>query len=456
MNKKYKVAYVRIFGTMAIGVAMSFFVVSLGIPAFADNDVCDEEMTDEECEAAKIKAKEEEEKAEKEREKLQEEEEETRKKLEKEEQELQAHTQTLSSIQSSLSATVNQIKQTEAVIETTEQTIARKEGEIVSLEKRLDLQKTVLGNLLQEWYRTSFVSSAVAVFADGGLVHIAQAGDATGTVGERMRTIIDEIEQTKEKVVAEKADLEGVKEEKARLLAIKEQQAAQLEDSAEYQATKVAKSEAEVAKLREKLAELKSDIAKLTGKSYSTDDIREAVEFASKHTRVPKSVLYGFLGAETRFNANTGQCTYKQVKKDAIDLWYGKSSKWKDSRDLLEKRMDIFYDIVDELGYSKDKKVSCTPRSYRGQGGAMGVSQFMSDTWRGYESEIRKRTGSKQPNPWDLVDGITAMALKLEKAGATSESKSKVKTASASYLGAFNQSYYNNILYWMENYEDAF
>jgi hypothetical protein len=144
------------------------------------------------------------------------------------------------------------------------------------------------------------------------------------------------------------------------------------------------------------------------------------------------------------------------VKKDAISIWYGTSSKWKASRNLLEKRMDIFYDIVDDLGYSKDKKVSCTPRSYRGQGGAMGVPQFMSDTWKGYESQIRAKTGHSKPDPWNLTDGVMAMALKLQKAGATSDKSSVIKSASINYLGAFNQGYYDGIVYWSKNYKKLF
>lgn len=422
-----------------------------GAVALANDDGDDEEEAacDEECQEKKEEDQEDVEEA-------KEEYEDTAEELEKEQERWEAHKRALNSMQSNLNATVAQIQQTEAVIETTEQTIDRKEGEITSLEKRLELQRAVLGNLVQEFYRTSQTSVVGAALVDGGLVKLAQAKDNTVTLGGKMNAIIDDVEATKEKVSQEKVELEDLKKQKEGLLVVKERQAADLKNRVAYQSTKVEKSEETIQSLQEKLSELRSDIARLTGKSYSTEDIREAVEFASDHSRVPESVLYGFLGAETRFNANTGQCTYKQVKKDAINLWYGSSSKWKSSRDLLEKRMDIFYDIVDELGYDKDKKVSCTPRSYRGQGGAMGVSQFMADVWRGYEPSIRSKTGNKQPDPWSLVDGIMAMALKLEKAGATSESKSRVKAASISYLGAFNQGYYNNILYWMENYEDAF
>ena len=43
----------------------------------------------------------------------------------------------------------------------------------------------------------------------------------------------------------------------------------------------------------------------------------------------------------------------------------------------------------------------------------MGAAQFMSDTWWGYKDDIADATGNNPPNPWDLLDGVVAMALKL-------------------------------------------
>ena len=86
----------------------------------------------------------------------------------------------------------------------------------------------------------------------------------------------------------------------------------------------------------------------------------------------------------------------------------------------------------------------------------MGVSQFMSDMWKGYESQIRSQTGNSKPDPWGLTDGVMAMALKLKKAGATSSKESAIRSASVNYLGAFNANYYNGIVYWSKNYKLLF
>ena len=86
----------------------------------------------------------------------------------------------------------------------------------------------------------------------------------------------------------------------------------------------------------------------------------------------------------------------------------------------------------------------------------MGVSQFMSDVWQGYSSEVASKTGHKTPDPWNLTDGVMAMAIKLRKAGATSDKESVIKKASINCLGTFYSNYYNGIVYWSKNYQKLF
>ena len=200
-------------------------------------------------------------------------------------------------------------------------------------------------------------------------------------------------------------------------------------------------------------------MSKLTAKSYDAKNIRDDVEFASDKTGVPEGVLYGFLKAETNLGANTGQCTYDEVEEGAVSRYkvlLKKNKKWQASIDLLYKRRGIFDDLVKDLGYSKSKKVSCNPRSYIGQGGAMGIPQFMADVWRGYESDIRSKTGHKTPDPWNLTDGVMAMAIKLNRAGATSSKESVIRSASINYLGTFSPGYYETIVYFSKHSELLF
>ncbi|MEI9966109.1 MAG: lytic murein transglycosylase [Candidatus Moraniibacteriota bacterium] len=237
---------------------------------------------------------------------------------------------------------------------------------------------------------------------------------------EKIQALLGQMHENRERISQEKFSLENAQEDREMLLAAKNAQKQTLAANQADVADDVEDQEATVDELQEKLREMQSDLTVITGKSFNAKDIREAVEFASKQTGVPKGVLYGFLKMETNLGANTGQCTYDQVKKDALSRYYNKNKKkYKNSIALLEKRYNLFVTLTKKLDYSKNKKVSCTPSGYVGQGGAMGVPQFMSDTWQGYASQVASKTGHATPDPWDLGDGVMAMALKLRAAGAT-------------------------------------
>lgn len=364
----------------------------------------------------------------------------------------------LSVISSSLSVTQQLIARTQNLLLETSQTIGQKEVEIKNLEDRLTLERKLLTKLIQELYYSGNTSPMVElILHKEELNDFFSYGDSLVSTQERLEGVMSEMKVLQEKLGEEKKSLEEAKENHESALAIQNKQKQSLAFQQAEVVDDLEDQEATISELQSKLQELRSDLSVLTGKSFNAKDIKEAVEYASKETGVPKGVLYGFLKMETNLGVNTGQCTYEQVKKDALNRYYNKNKKkYKNSIALLEKRHDIFKDIVDELGYSKNKKVSCTPRSYVGQGGAMGVAQFMADTWRGYESQIASKTGSKDPDPWDLADGVMGLALKVRKAGATSDSSSAIRKASINYLGAFNTNYYNGIVYWSKNYKRLF
>ncbi|MBU2028769.1 hypothetical protein KJ761_02660, partial [Patescibacteria group bacterium] len=99
----------------------------------------------------------------------------------------------------------------------------------------------------------------------------------------------------------------------------------------------------------------------------------------------------------------------------------------------------------------------------KGTGGAMGVAQFMPDTWNGYKKSVAAVTGHNPPDPWSLTDGVTAMALKLAKvSGVTAHKKSAEAKAYCIYLAGGNWAAYCDnkgtdygklVLYWADNYE---
>jgi len=376
--------------------------------------------------------------------------------IKKEQKALEKKQQELSQIQGAVSSTQSVINKTQSVIKETASTISRKEEEIENLNNQIELKKAMLRSFLQELYYNNSQPILNAVLTKNNLKDIFSSTDNLVTLEDKILSVSREIADTKAQVEQDKIELAETKKEHEEILDEKVDQKKELLSDKAVVAADVAEKEATIEELQAKLAELESDLSVLTGKSYNAKDIKDAVEYASKKTGVPKGVLYGFLKMETNLGANTGQCTYEQVEKVAVARYKKYGSKYKNSIALLYKRQSIFYDLVDDLGYSKNKKVSCSPSGYIGQGGAMGVPQFMSDVWNGYRSKITANTGHKTPDPWDLTDGVMAMALKLRSAGATSDSPAAIRKASINYLGTFYANYYNGIVYWSKNYKRLF
>jgi membrane-bound lytic murein transglycosylase B len=85
----------------------------------------------------------------------------------------------------------------------------------------------------------------------------------------------------------------------------------------------------------------------------------------------------------------------------------------------------------------------------------MGVAQFMPDTWNAYKARVASATGHNPPNPWNLTDGVMAMAKKLSMVpGVTSGNRSAWKKAATLYLGTSYAPYINGILYWADHYKE--
>lgn len=377
-------------------------------------------------------------------------------KLQKEEKKKNALQTDLAQISGNLSATQASIARVARLLQETTTTIQSKEQEVANLEQQMVLDRYLLRQLLQEMYYSNRLPLVEVILSESDVQDVLQTGDNLFSTQEKVQILIAEMNEAKAKVAEEKSSLEETKEDHETLLSVQNKQKQGLVLEQAETKDDLAEQEATVAELEEKLQDLKGDLSVLTGKSYEAKDIRDAVAYASDETGVPKGVLYGFLKMETNLGANTGQCTYKEVEKVSIARYKKYGSKYKASINLLYKRQDLFYDLVDDLGYSKTKKVSCSPSGYIGQGGAMGVAQFMSDVWMSYSSQIASKTGHKNPDPWNLTDGVMAMALKLKKAGATSDSSAAIRKASINYLGGFNKGYYEGIVYWSKNYKNLF
>lgn len=189
----------------------------------------------------------------------------------------------------------------------------------------------------------------------------------------------------------------------------------------------------------------------------NSEEIEKAAEFASQATGVRKEFLMGMLVVESDLGRNTGECTYKEVEEDARSSHEQGLLGEVPWNTFLERREKI-KGIADALGYDHEKiKVSCNPGNYVGTGGALGIPQFMPDTWIEYKERIAEIVGKKNPDPWNTRDGVVAMAVKVaDVPGVKQQNRWAERSAAKLYLSGTTSWRYdwyaNQIFYWSENY----
>jgi peptidoglycan hydrolase CwlO-like protein len=375
-------------------------------------------------------------------------------KLKKEQKARALLQQNLGKIQSAVSSTQKAINTTKSTIAETASTISRKEAEVANLSSKIELQKNILRGLLRQVYYNQGQPLLNVVLSSKNFADIFSGSDNLLTVEDKISKISLEIAQNKSKIEEDKAVLALEKQKHEEILDTKVDQKQELvADQIDVQGDIQTKDQI-ISRLNKEIGELQGDLNKVLGKSYNAKDIKDAVEFASEKTGVPKGFLFGMLKMETNLGANVGGCTYGEVESGAQASYKAKKLGSRAWATFLVRR-DTFKGICKELDLDYQKqKVSCNPRGYTGTGGAMGVAQFMPDTWNAYKSQVKSITGNSPASPWNLTDGVTAMALKLSRVpGVTAGKTSAMKSAACSYLGTCYAPYVNGILYWAENYK---
>ncbi|MCX6764034.1 MAG: lytic murein transglycosylase [Candidatus Moranbacteria bacterium] len=336
--------------------------------------------------------------------------------------------------QNVLQKTQVEISTTQQLINKTETDISRKEAEIKSLGNRIELNKKILSEYIKELYVDGVEDPFMQIALSGqGLNELAEQSDQLLSVKDKIIKILQEIDDSKNKVEQVKSELEDKKDEHEKILTVHKSEQVEIKED-------IQQAEATLAELNAKINKLKGELSSLLGSNVSFDNVMEAADFASKATGVRKDFILGMLVVESGLGKFTGGCTA-------------------DKSNMSKYRLGIFKDICSELKYDwKKKKVSCPPSSYKGTGGAMGVAQFMPDTWLGYKSIVSSLTGHKPPDPWNLTDGVVAMAKKLANGGASSKTKSGECKAAKLYLSGTTSSKYDwyctRVAYWSKNYED--
>ncbi|MFW5884662.1 MAG: hypothetical protein ACOCUF_00285 [Patescibacteria group bacterium] len=423
----------------------------------------EEDEEDEEDDELSEEEKEEAEKKKKEKEKLSKEEEEAEEEVEEASEAVAGAESQWQQINRQVINTRYEIQKTQEAVESLESQIKKQSQKINNIDKNIQFKKQILSEYLRH-YRKG-VSEMGMNYLDSGkdIGDYLKSLDSYEDIQSKIGETLDKIKADKQMIEEKKKAIEEKKQAKAEVRENQESQKQRLErqesqkqEILNERKEEVSEKQATLSELRAKIAQVESELSSLLKESYDTDDILEAAEFASDATGVRKDFLLGMLVVESDLGRYTGGCTYEEVKDGAKDA-YKSGRLSQGSYDLMKKRKDLFEDIVDELDYDEDEvKVSCNPSNYVGTGGAMGVAQFMADTWMGYKSDIVSHTGHNPPDPWSLADGVTAMALKLDKVDGVDDHEEDAECYAAKlYLGSTSADWYcDRIFYWADNYED--
>lgn len=198
---------------------------------------------------------------------------------------------------------------------------------------------------------------------------------------------------------------------------------------------------------------------KIPKEILDSKEIIEAVNLASEKTGVRKDFLMGMLVVESNLGKNTGKCTYAEVENGAENS-FKKGALNARAWQTFTQRRDMIKELATNLGYDYQQlKVSCNPSGYSGTGGALGIPQFMPDTWLEYRDRLKEILRKENPDPWKPVDGVMAMALKLSDVpGVLEHNIWSERNAAKLYLSGTTSGQYewyaNQIIYWSQNYQD--
>ncbi|MBU3924429.1 hypothetical protein KJ854_00655 [Patescibacteria group bacterium] len=329
---------------------------------------------------------------------------------------------------SKINALKLEINSTEIEIEKIGYDIKSTEEKILANEQNLAKQKEFLGELIRSIYISQDKSLVEVLLGYDQLSDFLSEFQRLEKINDNAKNTIESIKLAKQELEKDKGNLLSAQEEKNNLLALRENQKqdVQVNKNQKQQILNLTVKEqkalqAELSKgeklLPAMIAQLRS--LQIAGQVINADTAIAAAKFVSTITGVRAAYLLGILKVETNLGSNLGSGYYKT--------------------DMSPKQQPTFLDIITELGLPDTVPVSKKPKSYTGWGGAMGPAQMMPTTWIGYKDRVSAITGNNPPNPWNITDAVTAMALYvLNVPGVASHDYNAEYEAAARYFAGSN------------------
>lgn len=349
----------------------------------------------------------------------------------------------IKSVQKNIDAKSSVIKEIGSDIKLKDQTVSQ-------LNTKLDRSTEVLAELVRAKNKIDDVSLFEIVTAYKNLSDFFVSVDSVSTIQVSIDDLLDDIRELRGLTEEEKKKLEEKKNReqdlKAKIEAEKKvvvgQQTVQKDLLASSKAVEQ-KHEQELAAKRAKANAIRTALFKLRDtQGISFDEALKYATAASKATGVRTAFILAILKQESNLGTNVGTCNRAGDPEEK--KWYNimpgpNSGSWRDDQ-------TIFLEITKKLGRDPDVTPLSCPIG-NGWGGAMGPSQFIPTTWKGYAGRVAAALGVSTADPWNPQHAFMATAIYMSDLGAGSQTWTAEHTAALKYYAGGNWSLPQNQFY---------
>lgn len=341
--------------------------------------------------------------------------------------------------------------------------IAQKAATVQTLQQKLADSQDSLAKLIREKAQDEDTSLAVLALSSGSLSDFFSTVTDLDSLNGALQQHMDELKGIKTQTQAEQDALTQKQDQQlnAKHDAVLLQQtvsSAKQQKAQELTVTKGEESQYNLV-LQQKQAQataIRNALFKLRDAQGITFSLAlEYAQDAEKTTGVRAAFILGILRQESNLGSNVGQCLLTDPSTGAGK---GKNTGAPFSN-VMNPTRDVppFLSLTSRLGIDPYSQVVSCPQSV-GYGGAMGPSQFIASTWKGYEARIEAATGDSVANPWDAKDAVMATALYMKDLGAGAQTYSAERKAAAMYYAGsgwakYGLSYAASVLNFADQYQ---